>query len=129
MNYLQSLNAEIKSSHVIASGIHFVIVLLPYIIIASITILVILFLRKLLSPYILLAQKQILLELTPPAITDKSAYTTQQLISVLHNAGAQESIVDRLLGRKIMFSFEIVSTKEKGIRYGQRKNMLRLLNA
>ena len=117
MDYIHTLIAEIRSSQIVPSGIHTEITILPYIVIDSATILFILLLRKLMSTYMLLKQHQVFLELTPPAVMNKSAYTTQQLISVLHSAGAQKSIVDKLLGRKTLFSFEIVSTKEKGIRY------------
>ncbi|MGH7203678.1 MAG: hypothetical protein ACREHC_04515, partial [Candidatus Levyibacteriota bacterium] len=64
-----------------------------------------------------LKQEQVFLELTPPALTEKTAYTTQQLFSVLHNVGSQRSFMDRLLGKKNLFSFEIVSTRTEGIRY------------
>ncbi len=57
------------------------------------------------------------LELTPPVTTEKTAYTTQQLFSVFHNLGNQRSLIDKILGRKVLYSFEIVSTKEQGIRY------------
>jgi energy-coupling factor transporter ATP-binding protein EcfA2 len=73
--------------------------------------------RRLWNIKILLQQKSVFLELTPPAFTDKTAYTTQQLFSVLHNVGSQRPILDRLLGKKVLFSFEIVSTRDKGIRY------------
>lgn len=63
------------------------------------------------------SQPYILLELTPLASTKKTAYTTQQLFSVIHSLGVQKTFSDKLLGRKILFSFEIVSTQEQGIRY------------
>ncbi len=61
--------------------------------------------------------KQILLELRPPASTEKTSYTTQQLFSIIHNLGKQHSLLDQLLGKKNSFSFEIVSTHNQGIRY------------
>src|SRR5260221_2417225 len=72
-------------------------------------------LRKVLNIRNYLLQKSIFLELTPPAFTEKTAYTTQQLFSVLHNIGSQRTIVDKFLGRKKYFSLEIVSTKDQGI--------------
>lgn len=71
----------------------------------------------------ILNQDHILLELTPPATTEKTAYTTQQLFSVIHSLGIQKSFLDKLLGRKTLFAFEIVSTHEKGIRFLLRINM------
>src|SRR2546423_6635708 len=73
--------------------------------------------HKLWNLKILLQQKPVYLELTPPAFTEKTAYTTQQLIAVLHNMGMQRTLFDKLHGRKVSFSFEIISTKEQGIRY------------
>jgi hypothetical protein len=65
----------------------------------------------------LLRQESVFLELTPPAFTEKTAYTTQQFFSLLHNFGNQRSFIDKLLGMKTVFSFEIVSSRVKGIRY------------
>lgn len=65
----------------------------------------------------LLRDHYVLLELTPPALTEKTAYTTMQLFSVLHTVGMQRTFFEKLLGIKALLSFEIVSTKESGIRY------------
>lgn len=64
-----------------------------------------------------LQEPSVLLELTPPAITEKTAYTTKNFFSVIHTSGNQKSILDKLLGKKTTFSFEIVSTQSQGIRY------------
>ena len=58
-----------------------------------------------------------LLELTPPAFTEKESYTTDQLFSIIHSLGSQRSVKDKLLGTQTRFSFEIVSTQNDGIRY------------
>ncbi len=63
-----------------------------------------------------LNEPSVLLELTPPATTEKTAYTTQQFFSVIHTLGKQ-TFKDKLLGKKNAFSFEIVSTQNQGIRY------------
>src|SRR5207245_384261 len=68
----------------------------------------------------LLRQQWVYLELTPPAQTDKSPEATQHLFSVLHGLDAARSHKDTLLGRKEVFSLEVVSTREKGIRYLMR---------
>lgn len=62
-------------------------------------------------------ETSIILELTPPAFTEKTAYTTSQLFSVIHNLGDRRTWIEKLLGKKILFSFEIVSTLNQGIRY------------
>lgn len=64
-----------------------------------------------------LRESSVLLELTPPAFTQKTAYTTSQLFSIIHNLGEKRTFLDKLLGKRILFSFEIVSTLDKGIRY------------
>jgi len=73
--------------------------------------------RKLLSLRRSLKETSVLLELTPPAITEKSAYTTDQLFSIIHSIGSQMSFKDRLFGYQPRFSLEIVSTQNQGIRY------------
>ncbi len=83
-------------------------------IILTFTLLIV---RKILSFRRTFHEKSILLELTPPAMTEKTAYTTQQLFSVIHNLGKQRSFTDKLLGRKTLFACEIVSTQNQGIRY------------
>ncbi len=65
----------------------------------------------------LFRQKWVFLELTPPAQTDKSPEATQQLFSVLHGLDSVRSHKDTLLRRKEVFSLEVVSTREQGIRY------------
>ena len=79
--------------------------------------LIALLVRKLLSIRRSLKETSVLLELTPPAITEKSAYTTDQLFSIIHSIGNQMSLRDRLLGYQARFSLAIVSTQNQGIRY------------
>ncbi|MBI2314969.1 type IV secretion system DNA-binding domain-containing protein [Candidatus Daviesbacteria bacterium] len=57
------------------------------------------------------------MELTPPSFTEKESYTTDQLFSIIHSLGNQRSIKDRFLGIQTIFSLEIVSTQNDGIRY------------
>lgn len=86
--------------------------LIPAVIVVSLFLLRFIFrIRKTLQ------EPSILLELTPPAITEKTAYTTKNFFSVIHTSGNQKSILDKLLGKKTTFSFEIVSTQSQGIRY------------
>ncbi len=84
----------------------------------SFTVFVFLFmLRKVVAIVLFFRQKNVFLELTPPAFTEKTAYTTQQVFSVLHHVGMQRTFFEKLLGKKILYSLEIVSTKAQGIRY------------
>lgn len=79
--------------------------------------IILLVIRKLIRLRKDLTEESVLLELTSPASTEKTAYTTQQLFSVLYDLGNQKTLLDKLLGRKTRFSFEIVSSLDKGIRY------------
>ncbi len=62
-------------------------------------------------------QKAVLLELTPPASANKTPEATKHLFAVLHGLEASRTFADRLLRRKAVFSLELASTKQKGIRY------------
>ncbi len=64
-----------------------------------------------------LKEEEVYLELTPPSITEQSAYSTEQLFLLIHTLGSQRSFFERLLNLKPRFSMEIVSTKSEGIRY------------
>ncbi len=89
-------------------------------------IVIIVILRFVISYIFYLKEQSVFLEITPPAFTQKTAYTTQQLFSVLHTIGNQRTVFERLTGKKVIFSFEIVSTREEGIRYIVRTTLDRL---
>lgn len=78
---------------------------------------ILLIIRRLLFIKHSLDEKSVLLELTPPSITEKNAYTTDQLFSIIHSLGNQRSFRDKLLGYQARFSLEIASTRDQGIRY------------
>jgi hypothetical protein len=84
--------------------------------------------RKLFSLIDTLKSPSVLLELTPPATTEKSAYTTQQLFSVLHSLGSNRTLSDKIIGRKAIFSFEITSSQNQGIRYLLRTKQQHVAN-
>ncbi len=62
-------------------------------------------------------EKKTFLELTFPSDTSKSAYATQQLYVLLHTLAKQKNFRESLERQKKIFSLEIVSTKDQGIRY------------
>lgn len=64
-----------------------------------------------------LKQQSVLLEITPPAFQDKVPVATAQLFSVFHGLLKNRSFTDVLLRFTPSFSLEIVSSKDKGIRY------------
>lgn len=81
-------------------------------------VVLVLFLTRLLLRIVLsIVEPSVLIELIPPATTEKTSYTTQQLFSVIHNLGKQRSFLDKILGKRITFSCEIASTHTEGIRY------------
>lgn len=69
-----------------------------------------------------LNQKFTLLEVKPPQETLQSSYTTQQLFTLIHGLAKQRSWLHRLIGYQKSYSFEIVSSKNEGIRYLLRVN-------
>ncbi|MEI6053877.1 MAG: DUF87 domain-containing protein [Candidatus Saccharibacteria bacterium] len=62
-------------------------------------------------------RQMVWLELTPPASIARTPEATEQLFSVIHGMYAARRLKDKILGRAPVFSFEIVSTKQSGIRY------------
>jgi hypothetical protein len=80
---------------------------------AMLTILIL----RALDMYRLLRQKVIFLELTPPALTDKTPLATQKLFSILHGLEETRSLLDKLLQREAVFTLEVPSTQEQGIRF------------
>ena len=64
--------------------------------------------------------KTVLLELTPPSVSTKPAEATKELFKVLHSLYSIKSYKDHLFRRKQLFSCEVVSTREEGIRFMAR---------
>lgn len=100
-----------------SSASHNIFLSLPFLIFLVLLALLILTLRLVLRLKKTLEEDSVLLELTPPSHSEKSAYTTQQLFSTIHNLGRETTTLDKILGKKPRFSFEIVSTQNQGIRY------------
>ncbi len=64
-----------------------------------------------------LSQKYVLLEIKPPSIALQSAFSTKQLFNILHSLDDEPSSMERLLQVKKRISYELVSSREEGIRY------------
>jgi hypothetical protein len=58
-----------------------------------------------------------LFEVSPPTLTEQSSFTTTQLFTSVHGLLRQRSWILRMFDVTKSYSFEIASTKEKGIRY------------
>jgi hypothetical protein len=65
----------------------------------------------------LLHTKNIFLELTPPAFTDKTPFATEQLFSVIHQSQLAKAFLPSFIRRKIFITLECISSKEQGIRF------------
>ncbi len=85
-------------------------------IVASIVVLCIVII-KLIAFSLSLRQKYVFLEVKPSYKSFKSSFSTEQLFTVLHAIQKPLSLKEKLLGIKRFISFELVSTKEEGIRY------------
>lgn len=57
------------------------------------------------------------LEVTPPAHGERSLSTVNQLFIALHGLGSASTVYEKLIGTNTPFTFEIKSSKTKGIRY------------
>ena len=88
------------------SGVPFVKILLPFLAIALIFCLLAYILRALFALRLFLMEKQTILEITPPLLTEKEPY--EQLFSLIHALGRQKTLKEKLLGRRIQLSLEIV---------------------
>lgn len=64
-----------------------------------------------------LAQKYTILEIKPPAISLQSSFSTEKLFTMLHSLEHHYTFVEKLLKVKKTISYEIISTRENGIRY------------
>lgn len=64
-----------------------------------------------------LRQKYIFLEVTPPLVTEIPSVSTAELFNLVAGLLNQRSWYDKFILRRLSCSFEIVSTKEKGIKY------------
>ncbi|TXG75856.1 hypothetical protein E6Q11_06275, partial [Candidatus Dojkabacteria bacterium] len=65
----------------------------------------------------LLKRHMVLLELTPPSTVAKSPDATRQLFMVVHGLRTSRRVKDKLMRRSAVISFEIVSSRDQGIRY------------
>jgi hypothetical protein len=65
----------------------------------------------------LLNQTKTFLELTPPAFTDSNPLAGEELFSVWHGLEEIRSTLDKLLQRRVVFTLEVVASREQGIRF------------
>lgn len=93
----------------------FLLLVLAFVISAYLFIRLLLIRKLLLKPHILL-------EANPLRITELSPYTTEQLFNLFHSLAGQSSWIYRMFNVSKNYSFEIVSSKNQGIRYLIRVN-------
>ena len=75
------------------------------------------FITELLNRLYLKRRETVWLEITPPASITKTPEATEQLFSVIHGTKSARHWKDKILRRLPVYTFEIVSTRKKGIRY------------
>jgi len=89
--------------------------------ITLIAVWALLFLAYLLTRYLLTRKlqnrPQVIIEAKPLRITEQNPFTTEQLFNMLHGLARQASRLERFFNISKNYAFEIVSTKEAGIRY------------
>ncbi len=64
-----------------------------------------------------LRSEQILLEITLPNTNNQTPLATEQFLTIFHSLEKQKSWLEMLIGKQKTYSLEIVSSKEKGIRF------------
>jgi len=99
---------------------HSLSVYTPYIVLGIIVFIALWVIYQAIKIY--LSQKEsnkpvTLFEISPPTTTEQSSFTTTQLFTSVHGLLRQRSWSLRIFDITKSYAFEIVSTKEKGIRY------------
>jgi hypothetical protein len=61
--------------------------------------------------------ESVLLQIIPPQYSAQDAYSTNQLITLLHSFARSPSAINLIIGNHKQLSLEIVSTKRDGLRY------------
>lgn len=110
--HIPSLFQTIAANKIVTSVFQIIVPFLPLVLV----LFLIWIMRLILNLNKSLKQQAVLLEITPPVFT-KESFSTEQLFKVIHDLGKRKSFKDKILGRKTLFSFEIVSTLNQGIRY------------
>lgn len=91
--------------------------IITIIIILLISTLALILLRKLVAYIWFIRTKRIYLAITPPSMEAKTPEATRKLFMVMHGLGRPVTLVERLLDRTSVYTFEFVSSKSEGIRY------------
>ncbi len=110
------LSYKLNAQHFL-SNLSFLLPLLTYLLIFTLLFIVIYHAFRLLLLYRASKEPQTLLEVQPLRVTEQNPYTTEQLFSVIHGLARQQTLLLRLFNVAKNYAFEIVSTKEDGIKY------------
>ncbi len=92
----------------------------PLLILALVVLLFLWLLHFVLKTYLSWKESQkpaLILEIVPPSLTEQSSFTTTQLFTSIHGLLRQRIFLHKIFDVTKSYSFEIVSTKDKGIRY------------
>lgn len=90
--------------------------MLKYLLFSLVCLAIMLTIRFFYSKFYVWRNKRIFIEVTPPAFTDKNNQSTEALFASMYQLGTQ-TLLDKLLGHKHVFSAEILSTRQHGIRF------------
>ena len=88
---------------------------LPAVIVLAIIYVLLQLIAKILTIKRLLRQPYAIIEITPPAFTDKTPEATQQLFNVLHGLSPGSGSFTSIFKRSSTFALEVVSTRQHGI--------------
>jgi len=98
-------------------NLSFLLPLFTYVLIFALLVLAIYHAIRIYLLYRVSIEPQTLLEVQPLRVTEQNSYTTEQLFSVIHGLARQQTLLFRLFNIAKNYAFEIVSTKEDGIKY------------
>ena len=88
---------------------------LPAVILLVVVYVLLRLIAKILNVKRLIRQPYAIIEITPPAFTDKTPAATQQLFNVLHGLNPGSTSLASRVTRASIFSLEVVSTRQHGI--------------
>ena len=98
----------------------FIATYLPYVIWSAVFLVVLWIICIAIKLYLFWKESNkptVVFEVSPPTTTEQSSFTTTQLFTSVHGLLRQRSWLLRLFDVTKSYAFEIVSTKDKGIRY------------
>jgi hypothetical protein len=107
---IPALNSSVFDVSLFFPVIKLVLLVLAFVVLVKLALKIAVFIYK-------LKQSYTIFEVKPLRETEQSSYTTGQLFNLIHGLSRQTTFWQRLVGFSKDYAFEIVSTKDDGIRY------------